>query len=94
MCNLATISTGRKGHQVSGGLSLIFHSASPNDNSKSIRFPVVFFLIMRARGPENVQMITSKQSTLKLRESKSGLRLPRASYPIPCIGNKLKLLLS
>ena len=43
MCNLATISTGRKGHQVSGGLSLIFHSASPNGNSKSIRFPVVFF---------------------------------------------------
>ena len=43
MCNLATISTGRKGHQVSGGLSLIFHSASPNGNSKSIRFPVIFF---------------------------------------------------
>ena len=37
MCNLATISAGRKGHQVSGGLSLIFHSASsPNDNSKSM----------------------------------------------------------
>ena len=54
MCNLATISAGHKGHQVSGGLSLIFHSASPNDNSKSIRFPVVFFLIMRAGGPENV----------------------------------------
>ena len=37
MCNLATISAGRRGHQVSGGLSLIFHSASsPNDNSKSM----------------------------------------------------------
>ena len=65
MCNLATISTGRKGHQVSEGLSLIFHSTSPNDNSKSIRFPfrILSILMLGARGPENLSLIHISEPT-------------------------------
>ena len=78
MCNLATISAGRKGHQVSGGLYLIFHSASsPNDNLNQcqVSFHILSILMMGAiRGPQALSSF--REST-----DDSWLRLSKISYP-------------